>query len=336
MQIYLPIAEMSLSGVLLLGIGLAIGFLSGMFGIGGGFIMTPLLILLGVPSAVAVGTGASQVMASSVSSALGHWQRGNIDLQMGYLLIGGGVFGAVSGVKILYLLKQVGQLDFFVSLTYVILLGVIGSLMLIESVRTLRAAPAKVGGSARRGGQHTWIQGMPLKRRFPNSKLYISAIPPVAIGAFVGWLTAIMGVGGGFVMVPAMIYLLRMPTRMVIGTSAFQIVVRDGGHDGAAGDAEPLGRRGAGAAADRGRRRRRAVRGGLCREAQGRAAARRSRAPGAGGRSAHGDRAGGAAGRRVLDRGAARGVAFGRISQAASVRFRCLATGRPRVARRSL
>jgi uncharacterized membrane protein YfcA len=195
-----------------------------MFGIGGGFIMTPLLILLGVPAGVAVGTGASQVMASSVSSAVAHWQRGNIDLQMGYLLIGGGLFGALSGVKILYLLKQAGQLEFFVTLTYVILLGVIGSLMLIESLRTLNAAPARAG-SARRAGQHTWIQGLPLKRRFPDSKLYISAIPPVAIGAFVGWLTAIMGIGGGFVMVPAMIYLLRMPTRMVIGTSALQIVV---------------------------------------------------------------------------------------------------------------
>src|SRR5262245_50748194 len=126
MQIYLPIAELSLNGIVLLGIGLAIGFLSGTFGIGGGFIMTPLLILLGVPPAVAVGTGASQVMASSVSSAIGHWQRGNIDLQMGYLLVGGGVFGAISGVKILYFLKSIGQLDFFVSLTYVILLGVIG------------------------------------------------------------------------------------------------------------------------------------------------------------------------------------------------------------------
>ena len=224
MQIYLPIAELSLNGLLLLGIGLAIGFLSGMFGIGGGFIMTPLLIFLGVPAGVAVGTGASQVMASSVSSAVAHWQRGNIDLQMGYLLIGGGLFGALSGVKILYLLKQAGQLEFFVTLTYVILLGVIGSLMLIESLRTLNAAPARAG-SARRAGQHTWIQCLPLKRRFPDSKLYISAIPPVAIGAFVGWLTAIMGIGGGFVMVPAMIYLLRMPTRMVIGTSALQIVV---------------------------------------------------------------------------------------------------------------
>jgi len=223
MQIYLPVAELSLNVFLLAGIGLAIGFLSGMFGVGGGFIMTPLLIFLGVPSAVAVGTGASQIVAASVSSAVGHWRRGNIDMQMGYLLIGGGVFGAVTGVKIVYELKQLGQLDLFVSLTYVILLGVIGTLMLIEAVNTLRAAPTRTG-SARRAGQHTWIQGLPLKLRFPQSKLYISAIPPVAIGAFVGWLTAIMGVGGGFVMVPAMIYLLRMPTRMVIGTSTFQIV----------------------------------------------------------------------------------------------------------------
>ena len=224
MQIYLPVAELSLNVLVLLGMGFAIGVLSGMFGIGGGFILTPLLIFLGVPPGIAVGTGASQVIASSVSSALGHWQRGYIDFQMGYLLIGGGLVGAILGVKVLYVLKQLGQLELFVSLTYVVLLGVIGGLMLIESVRTLRAAPVGAGGFSRRAGQHTWIQRLPLKQRFPHSKLYISTIPPVAIGAFVGWLTAIMGVGGGFVMVPAMIYLLRMPTRVVIGTSTFQIV----------------------------------------------------------------------------------------------------------------
>ena len=224
MQIYLPVAELSLNVFLLLGIGLTIGFLSGMFGIGGGFIMTPLLIFLGVPPGVAVGTGASQVVAASVSSALGHWQRGYVDLQMGYLLIGGGVFGAVAGVKVLYLLKKAGQLELFVALTYVILLGVVGGLMLIESVRALRASPARASVSMRRAGQHTWIQGLPLKQRFAHSKLYISAIPPVAIGAFTGWLTGIMGVGGGFLLVPAMIYLLGMSTRNVIGTSTFQIV----------------------------------------------------------------------------------------------------------------
>jgi len=224
MQIYLPVAELSLNVFLLLAIGLTIGFLSGMFGIGGGFIMTPFLIFLGVPPGVAVGTGASQVVAASVSSALGHWQRGNVDLQMGYFLVGGGVCGAIAGVKVLYFLRRLGQLELFIALTYVILLGVVGGLMLIESLRALRAAPARANVSMRRAGQHTWIQGLPLKQRFSHSKLYISAIPPVVIGTFVGWLTAIMGVGGGFLLVPAMIYLLGMSTRNVIGTSTFQIV----------------------------------------------------------------------------------------------------------------
>ena len=224
MQIYLPVAELSLNIFVLAGLGLAIGFLSGMFGIGGGFIMTPFLIFLGVPAGVAVGTGASQVVASSVSSAAGHWQRGNIDLQMGYLLIGGGVFGALAGVKVLAILKTYGQLELFVSLSYVILFGVVGSLMLIESVQKLLPKHGAASVSMRRGGQHTWIEGLPLKQRFRHSKIYISAIPPVVLGAFVGWLTAIMGVGGGFILVPAMIYLLRLPTRIVIGTSTFQIL----------------------------------------------------------------------------------------------------------------
>jgi len=224
MQIYLPVAELSLNIFLLIGLGLAIGFLSGMFGIGGGFILTPFLIFLGVPAGVAVGTGASQVVASSVSSAIGHWQRGNIDFQMGYLLIGGGVFGALAGVKVLAILSAYGQLDLFVSLSYVVLLGVVGALMLIESVQKLFPKQGASSVSMRRGGQHTWIEGLPLKQRFRHSKIYISAIPPVALGGFVGWLTAIMGVGGGFLLVPAMIYLLRLPTRIVIGTSTFQIV----------------------------------------------------------------------------------------------------------------
>ena len=224
MQIYLPMAEMSLNLFLLLGMGLAVGVLSGMFGIGGGFILTPMLILLGVPPALAVGTGASQVVASSVSGALGHWRRDNIDLQMGALLIGGGLIGALSGAFVLKLLKALGQVDLFVSLAYVVLLGVIGALMLIESLRTMHAISQVQHMPLRRAAQHTWIQGLPLKQRFRASRLYISAIPPVLIGAFVGWLTAIMGVGGGFLLVPALIYLLGMPTRIVIGTSVFQIV----------------------------------------------------------------------------------------------------------------
>jgi len=222
-QLYLPMAEMSVNLFLLLGMGLAVGFLSGMFGIGGGFILTPLLIFLGIPPALAVGTGASQVVASSASGALAHWQRSNVDLKMGSFLIGGGLIGAVSGVFILSLLRRLGQLDLFVSLCYVVLLGVIGALMLIESLRTMQAN-AKPQPTPRIGPHHTWLQGLPLKQRFRTSRLYISAIPPVLIGAFVGWLTAIMGVGGGFLLVPALIYGLGMPTRIVIGTSVFQIV----------------------------------------------------------------------------------------------------------------
>jgi uncharacterized membrane protein YfcA len=225
MQIYLPIAELSLNVFLLLLMGFAVGFLSGMFGIGGGFILTPLLIFLGVPPAVAVGTGASQVVAASVSSAAGHWRRNNIDVQMGMVLIVGGFVGAAVGVQVLSYLRALGQLELFVTLAYVILLGVVGGLMLMESVRTLRASPAKAGVRAsRRGGQHTWMDGLPLKFRFRHSRIYASAIPFVGIGAVIGLLTGIMGVGGGFLLVPAMIYLLRIPTRIVIGTSTFQIV----------------------------------------------------------------------------------------------------------------
>jgi uncharacterized membrane protein YfcA len=224
MQIYLPIAELSLNIMLLLGMGFAIGFLSGMFGVGGGFILTPMLIFLGVPPAVSVGTSASQVVAASVSSALGHWRRSNVDVHMGLLLTAGGFGGAILGVLVLGYLRALGQLDLFVSLTYVVLLGVIGGLMLMESLRTLRAAPVKAGTSLRRGGQHTWIDGLPLKTRFRHSRIYASMIPFVGVGSAIGLLTGIMGVGGGFLLIPAMIYLLRIPTRIVIGTSTFQIV----------------------------------------------------------------------------------------------------------------
>jgi uncharacterized membrane protein YfcA len=224
MQVYLPIAELSLNVVLLLLMGFAIGFLSGMFGVGGGFILTPMLIFLGVPPAVAVGTSASQVVAASVSGAVAHWRRNYVDLQMGLLLIAGGFAGAFVGVRILALLIARGQLEPAVAVSYVVLLGVVGSLMLIESVHMLRAAPAKAGTSMRRGGQHTWLDGLPLKLRFRHSRIYASLIPFVVIGAIVGLLTAIMGVGGGFLLVPAMIYLLRIPTRIVIGTSTVQIL----------------------------------------------------------------------------------------------------------------
>ncbi len=225
MQIYLPIAEMPINVVMLLGMGLAVGVLSGLFGIGGGFIVTPLLIFLGVPAPIAVGTGAAQVAASSVSGTVTNWARQSIDFKMVAILLAGGLVGSTLGVFMQRWLKAIGQLELFISAVYVILLGTIGALMLIESIEAIRKKKiAKASGSAARTSHHNWIQGLPFKTRFPSSKLYISTVPPLAIGAAVGWLTAIMGVGGGFLLVPALIYLLRMPTRIVIGTSVCQIM----------------------------------------------------------------------------------------------------------------
>jgi hypothetical protein len=224
MQFYLPIAEMSVNVLVILGMGGAVGFLSGLFGIGGGFLMTPLLIFSGVPAAVAVGTEAAQIVASSVSGAVAQWRRGNVDIKMGCVLLAGGVIGSAIGVEMVRILRQAGQFDFFVSAAYVTFLGAIGMLMLIESINTIRKTRQGVISTARRPGQHSWVHKLPLKMRFHRSKLYISMIPPFAIGAFVGLLAAIMGVGGGFIMVPAMIYLLRVPTNVVVGTSLFQIV----------------------------------------------------------------------------------------------------------------
>ena len=224
LQIYLPIAEISVNIAVIFGMGAAVGFLSGMFGVGGGFLMTPLLIFTGIPPAVAVATEANQIVASSVSGALAQWRRGNVDIKMGTVLLLGGVCGSFLGVEIVRLLRQIGQVDLMISLSYVTFLGIIGGLMLIESLRAMRKAKAGGPVSMRRPGQHNWIHGLPFKLRFKRSKLYISAIPPFMIGAFVGVLAAIMGVGGGFIMVPAMIYLLRVPTNVVVGTSLFQII----------------------------------------------------------------------------------------------------------------
>ena len=224
MNIYLPIAEMSVNVYLLVGMGAAVGFLSGLFGVGGGFLMTPLLIFSGIPTAVAVGTEAAQIVASSVSGALAQWRRRNIDIKLGVVLLVGGILGSFVGVELVKVLRRSGQFDVFVSLIYVLLLGVIGTLMLIESLNTIRQTKAGKAVAARRSGQHSWIHGLPFKMRFNRSRLYISAIPPLMLGAFVGLLAAIMGVGGGFVMVPAMIYLLKVPTNVVVGTSLFQIV----------------------------------------------------------------------------------------------------------------
>ncbi|MEQ9520625.1 MAG: sulfite exporter TauE/SafE family protein [Parvibaculum sp.] len=223
-QIYLPIAEMPVNILLILGMGASVGFLSGMFGVGGGFLMTPLLIFTGIPPAVAVATQANQTIASSISGVVAHWRRSAVDFKMGTMLLIGGALGSFVGVYIFSVMKALGQIDLVISLSYVIFLGIIGSLMLNESVRALIAQRRGNSASSSNQRHHSWIHGLPFKMRFRRSKLYISAIPPIAIGFFVGILVAVMGVGGGFIMVPAMIYLLRMPTNVVIGTSLFQII----------------------------------------------------------------------------------------------------------------
>jgi uncharacterized protein len=222
MDFYLPIAETAANIFVYVGMGAAVGFLSGMFGVGGGFLITPLLMLTGIPSAVAVGTGSAQVVASSVSGTIAQYRRNNVDFKMGLVLFLGGLIGAVLGVQLVSVLRKAGQFDVFVSLSYVFFLGSVGTLMLIESISTLRQVK---GGTQqkRERGHESWIHALPLKMRFHRSKLFMSVIPPLVIGAFVGLLSAVMGVGGGFVMVPAMIYLMKMPTNVVIGTSLFQI-----------------------------------------------------------------------------------------------------------------
>ena len=224
MQIYLPIAEMSVNILTLIGMGGLVGFMSGMFGVGGGFLMTPLLIFVGIPPAVAVATEANQIVASSVSGGLAYWQRRAVDVRMGIILMTGGIAGSYAGVHLFKLLRELGQVDLLISLSYVLFLSVIGGLMLRESLNAIAATRRGQPLRARRPGAHSWILRLPLRMRFRQSKLYISVIPPLLIGFFVGTMSAIMGVGGGFIMVPAMIYLLRMPTNVVIGTSLFQII----------------------------------------------------------------------------------------------------------------
>lgn len=224
MGIYLPIAEMSVNMLVLLGMGWAVGFLSGMFGVGGGFLITPLLIFYNIPPAIAVATGANQVVASSVSGVLAHLKKGSLDFKLGTVLLLGGIFGSTIGVYVFSLLRGVGQLDLVVSLLYVGLLGTVGGLMLFESLRALRRTKGGQTAETHKRGQHNWIHRLPLKMRFRTSKLFVSVIPVVGIGAVIGFLASIMGVGGGFIMVPALIYLLKVPTNVVVGTSLFQII----------------------------------------------------------------------------------------------------------------
>ncbi len=221
MQIYLPIAEVSVNAFLLLGLGGMVGVLSGMFGVGGGFLMTPLLFFIGIPPAVAVATEANQIVASSFSGVLAHVRRKSVDFRMGTVLLIGGLIGAALGVQLFNTLKAMGQVDLLVRLCYVIFLGIIGGLMFVESLNAILKTRSGKPPARKR---HNWIHNLPFKMKFRTSGLYISIIPPLIVGVLVGILAAIMGVGGGFIMVPAMIYLLGMPTKVVVGTSLFQII----------------------------------------------------------------------------------------------------------------
>lgn len=224
MQIYLPIAEVSVNAFMLFGIGGLVGVLSGLFGVGGGFLITPLLFFIGVPPTVAVATGANQVVASSVSGVLAHLKRRTVDMRMGVVLLVGGLLGSALGIWAFNILTRLGQIDTAVQLSYVVFLGFIGLLMFQESVRAIVRARKTGPRPAVKRHQHLWVHRLPFKIKFRASGLYISVIPPVLVGIVVGVLAAIMGVGGGFIMVPAMIYLLGMPTKVVIGTSLFQII----------------------------------------------------------------------------------------------------------------
>jgi uncharacterized membrane protein YfcA len=225
MYVYLPIAEMSVDAGLILVISACIGFLSGLVGVGGGFIMTPALIFMGIPPAIAVATEASQITAASVSGVLAHSRRKGVDLRMGLLLTIGGVVGSTLGVWVFARLKALGQVDLLISIFYVFFLGLIGGLMLWESLRALRRRGQGLPPVRRNRVLRGFAHSLPLRMRFPQSGLYVSVIPPVLIGALAGLLAAIMGVGGGFMMVPAMIYLLRMPAHVVIGTSLFNVMI---------------------------------------------------------------------------------------------------------------
>jgi uncharacterized protein len=224
MEIYLPIADMSVQWMIILAAGLGVGFLSGLFGVGGGFLLTPLLVFYGIPSGVAVATTLSHITASSISGAVTHWKRRAIDFKMAGVMMVGGLAGTGVGVWLFAVMRRAGQMDLAVSLTYVPMLAIIGGIMLNESVKTLRAQARGNAPSRIHPVNHVWIHGLPFKARFRQSRLYISVIPPIAIGFVVAAMSAVMGIGGGFIIVPAMIYLLRMPTNVVIGTSLVQII----------------------------------------------------------------------------------------------------------------
>ncbi|MBK8839018.1 MAG: sulfite exporter TauE/SafE family protein [Hyphomonadaceae bacterium] len=221
MLIHLPIAQIAVDPLILIGIGMLVGFLSGLFGVGGGFLLTPLLIFYGVPAAVAVSTQANQVLATSIAGVSAHWRERQVDTKLGTLMLMGGLGGSTVGVGVFSLLTYFGVVDATIAVLYIVFLGVIGGLMAWESVGALGGSG---GDPGRRTRLRVWMRTLPMKRRFPRSGLYISIIPPIGIGFFVGVLAAVLGVGGGFILAPAMVYLLGVPTRVMVGTSLFQII----------------------------------------------------------------------------------------------------------------
>ncbi len=225
-SIYLPIAGNSINMVLLLGLGGAVGFLSGLFGVGGGFLMTPLLIMAGIPSTVAAASDSNQIVAASTSATFAHYRMGNVDFKMGIFLLVGGVVGGTIGVQFIKILRAMGNADFVIKITYVVMLGVVGFYMFMESLQSLRGKTARVEATqpSKPSLYVRAIQSLPYQTRFEKSGVTLSLILPLILGSFVGILAAIMGVGGGFIMVPVMVYLLRMPMHVVVGTSLFQIL----------------------------------------------------------------------------------------------------------------
>ncbi|HKY85551.1 MAG TPA: sulfite exporter TauE/SafE family protein [Pseudorhodoplanes sp.] len=225
MQIYLPIADLPVNLLVILAMGLTVGFISGMFGVGGGFLMTPLLIFIGVPPAVAVASVTSHISASSFSGAISYWRRRALDLLLAGFLLAGGILGTASGVWLFTKLRSLDLLDLMIALSYVILLTAVGGLMVVESVRAIVRSYQGKPVVLRRPGSHTWFHGLPLKMRFKRSKIYVSTIPILGIGYVIGFIGAIMGIGGGFLLVPMLIYFMRVPTSTVIGTSAVLTLV---------------------------------------------------------------------------------------------------------------
>lgn len=224
-ELYLPIAELPVNVFVILAMGGTVGFLSGIFGVGGGFLLTPLLIFYGISPAVAVASVTAQITASSTTGALAYLRSGNLDLKLGTVLFTAGITGSVIGVKVFAQLRDLGQLDLIISISYVTFLGTVGSLMVWESVRSIVRARKGTPIATRKPGQHNWIHGLPFKMRFKKSKIYVSILPVIFIGGTIGFLGTVLGIGGGFMLVPALIYLLKVPTAVVIGTSLYQILV---------------------------------------------------------------------------------------------------------------